>query len=175
MVPGSRIFTALLALSLITASSDGIAAEPEISASYLAAVTEFLNAQNTGAAVEEQMTYSVAQQAFGSLAAQGIAITEPMQAIILDEAKKSFGSKFSDTNFLAKLYAPTYRGQLSEAELHELSVFWTSPIGKKLLAVNRALAEGTLAALQEASQEFLPTFQKNVDARLAEAGISYQP
>ena len=118
------------------------------------------------------MTYSVAQQAFGSLAAQGITITEPMQAIILDEAKKSFGSKFSDIDFLAKLYAPTYYGRLSEADLHELSVFWTSPIGKKMLSVNRALSEGTLAALQEASQPLLPVFQKNVDARLAAAGIT---
>jgi hypothetical protein len=156
-------------------STNGLAAEPEISASYLAAVTDFLAAQNTATAVEEQMTYSVSQQAFGSLAAQGIVITEPMQAIILDEAKKSFGSKFADTDYLAKLYAPTYLGQLSESELHELSVFWTSPLGKKMLAVNRKLSEGTLAALQQASQEFLPIFQEKVDARLAAAGITYQP
>lgn len=175
MVIRSSIFVVLLSVTLIIGNASRAAAEPEIVGSYVEALAEFLTAQNTGAAVEEQMTYSVAQQAFGTLAAQGITITEPMQAIVLDEAKKSFGSKFSDVDYLARLYAPAYVGQLSENDLHELSKFWTSPIGKKMLAVNRALSEGTLAALQEASQPLIPVFQKNVDARFAEAGITNQP
>ncbi len=179
MVHRSQVFAALLALglglTLVLDSTDAVAAESEISASYLEAVAAFLAAQNTAAAVEEQMSYSVAQQAFGSLAAQGITVTEPMQAIIFDEARKSFGSKFANTDYLAKIYASTYKGQLSEKDLHELAAFWNSPLGKKMLAVNRTLAEGTLAALQEASQPLLPIFQKNVDARLAEIGLTKQP
>ena len=172
MVTRAGFFAALLSLALVVGNPGRAAAEQDIAASYIDALAGFLAAQNTASAVEEQMTYSVAQQAFGTLAAQGIIITEPMQAIVLDEARKSFGAKFSDVDFLAKLYAPTYVGQLSEADLHELSAFWKSPIGKKMLAVNRALSEGTLAALQEASQPLIPVFQKNVDARLAEAGIT---
>jgi hypothetical protein len=175
MVIRSRIFAALLSLALLVGYAGQATAEPEVTASYIDAVTKFLAAQNAAAVIEEQMTYSVAQQAFGNLAAQGIAITEPMQAIILDEAKKSFGSKFADVDFLARLYAPIYVGKLSEADLRELTVFWTSPLGIRMLAVNRALSEGTLFALQEASQPLLPAFHENVDARLAAAGITQQP
>jgi len=175
MVIRSRILTASLSLALILAVSGPAAAESEIPATYIDAVAEFLASQNTTVAIEEQMTFLASQQIFGTLASQGVMITEPMQAIILDEAQKSFGSKFSDIDLLAELYAPTYRGNLSEAELRELATFWNSSIGKKMLAVNPALSEGTFNALQEASIPLLPILEQKIDARLAEAGITPTP
>ena len=175
MIIRSSILASISSLVLVLGIAGQAAAEDEINASYIDAVVEFLTAQNAATAIEEQMTFSVAQQAFNTLAAQGITVTEPMQAIILDEARTSFGSKFSDVYFLAKLYAPTYVAQLSESELRELSTFWKSPIGKKMLAANGALSEGTFMALQEASVPLIPIFQENVDARLAAAGITHNP
>ncbi|MBC8186950.1 MAG: DUF2059 domain-containing protein, partial [Proteobacteria bacterium] len=66
-------------------------------------------------------------------------------------------------------------GELSIEEIRELTAFWTSAIGKKLLAVNPALSEGTFNALQGASAPLLLEFQKNVDARFLDAGIVDQP
>jgi hypothetical protein len=167
--------TALVSFALLTTICDLAFADPEVDPSYVEALSEFLKTQNAGSAIEEQMTYSAAQQAFNTLTAQGIAVTEPMQAIILDEARRSFGSKFNDPDFLAKIYAPAYVSQLSEAELREVGAFWKSPIGQKMLSVTAALSEGAFAALQEASVPFLLDFEKNVDARLLAAGIVHQP
>ena len=169
------IISLAVSMSMSMAICDPAFADQEIDAAYVETLSEFLKTQNAGSAIEEQMTYSAAQQAFNTLAAQGITITEPMQAIILDEARKSFGSKFNDPDFLAKIYAAAYAAQLSEAELREVGAFWRSPIGQKMLSVNSALSEGALAALQEASLPILRDFEKNVDARLLAAGIVQQP
>ena len=164
----------LISLTMSTTICSVAIADQEIDASYVEALSEFLKTQNAGTAIEEQMTFSAAQQAFNTLASQGIQITEPMQAIIIDEARKSFGSKFNDPDYLAKLYAPAYASQLSEAELREVGAFWNSAIGRKMLSVNAALSEGTVVALQTASEPFLREFEKNVDARLLAAGIVQQ-
>jgi hypothetical protein len=166
---------ALISLALLISVCGSAFADQEIDESFVEALSEFLKTQSAGPAIEEQMTYSAAQQAFGTLAAQGVEITEPMQAIIVDEARKSFGSKFSNHDFLARIFAPAYASELSEADLVKVGKFWNSPLGQKMLAANVALAEGTLAALQEASLTFIPDFQKNVDARLLAAGIVQQP
>jgi hypothetical protein len=168
-------FAALVSLAALTTICNLAFADQEINDSYIETLSRFLKTQNAGNAIEEQMTFSAAQQAFSSLAAQGITITEPMQAIIVDEAHKSFGSKFSDLDFLAEIYAPTYASQLSEAELREVGDFWSSTVGQKMLSVNSALSEGAVAALQEASLPLFPDFEKNVDARLLAAGIVQSP
>lgn len=175
MTIGSRTLAVLISLCLLILSGIAVADDEKLDAIFVDAVSDFLKSQNAATAIEEQMTFSAAQHAFGSLAAQGIAITEPMQAIIIDEARKSIGSKFSDDQFLADLYAPVYAGELSIEEIRELTAFWTSAIGKKLLAVNPALSEGTFNALQGASAPLLLEFQKNVDARFLDAGIVDQP
>jgi hypothetical protein len=160
---------------LLILGGSAVADDEKLDAISVDAVSDLLKSQNAAAAIEEQMTFSAAQHAFGTLAAQGIAITEPMQAIIIDEARKSIGSKFSDDRFLADLYALVYAGELSIEEIRELTAFWTSAIGKKLLAVNPTLSKGTFDALQEASAPLLLQFQKNVDAQFMDAGIVNQP
>lgn len=175
MIVRRSALTILISLVMSTTICGLAIADQKIDASYVEALSEFLKIQNAGSEIEEQMTYSATQQAFNTLAAQGIQITEPMQAIILDEARKSFGSKFNDPDFLAELWAPAYSSQLSEAELREVGAFWNSSIGQKMISVNTALAQGTLTALQEASEPLLRNFEKNVDARLLAAGIVQQP
>jgi hypothetical protein len=152
-----------------------LAAEDKIDSGYHEAMVEFLTIQDAAASIENQMTYAVAQQTLSSIAASGIEITEPMQNIVLDEARTSLGSRFGDVKYLAELYTPLYSKHYSEAELRELTAFWQSPIGKKTIGAMQELTEGSSMVLQEASVTFIPEFQAAVDKRFEQAGIVLSP
>ena len=74
-------------------------------AAFRAAMKRFLVAQNIPAQMGEQMTYSAAEQILTSLAGSGVTITEPMQAIVVEEARKDFGTRFGDVEYLTDLYS----------------------------------------------------------------------
>ncbi len=162
-----------LILLLLLVAPGSVAAGPENDPGFRAALSEFLIAQKMPESIEEQMTMSLAQNSFVALQSQGIEVTEVMQAIILDEARASFGSRFKDVEFLTGLYAPVYAAHYTEAEIRELSGFWKSPIGKKTIGLRTDLSQGTYIALQNAGTPFLQDFQVNVDKKLAEAGITF--
>lgn len=163
----------LLPILLLAGLAGSVAAEGENDPGFRAALREFLIAQNLPESIEEQMTMSLAQNSFMSLSSQGIEITEAMQAIILDEARASFGARFKDVEFLTKLYEPVYAAHYSEAEIRELSRFWTSPLGKKTIGLRTELSQGTFIALQNAGGEFIGNYQVNLDKKLTEAGITF--
>ena len=175
MVTRFAVLAASAFLGLILGNPQTAAAEDKIAPSYREAMVEFLTIQDAARVIEDQMTYAIAQQTLGSIAASGIEITEPMQNIVIDVARTSLGSRFGDVDFLAELYAPIYSEHYSEAELRELTAFWRSPIGKKTIAAMPKLTEGSSLVLQEASMAFVPEFQAAVDKQLGEAGIVLVP
>jgi hypothetical protein len=162
-------------LCLILGSPRTVAAEDKNDSGFREAMIEFLTIQDAAQAIEDQMTYGIAQQTLSSIAASGIEITEPMQIIVVEVARTSVGSKVSDINYLTDLYTPIYAEIYSESELRELNAFWTSPIGKKTIAAMPKLTEGSQLVLQQASTQFIPDFQTTVEKQLAEAGIILAP
>jgi len=149
--------------------------EAKIDPGFRKAVEKYLLVQKTPGTVEEQMSYSVAQQALASIAASGIEITEPMQSIVLDVARETFGAHFGDIGTLTDIYAPIYAAYFSEKEIREITAFWESPAGKKLVEKMPDLSRDSYTKMQEASAALLPEFQARVDERLAAAGIILAP
>ena len=94
---------------------------------FRAAMKRFLVAQNIPSQMGEQMTYSAAEQILTGLASTGIPITESMQAIVLEEARKDFGQRFGDVEFLADLYSTVYVQHFSAKEIAAIADFWNRP------------------------------------------------
>lgn len=138
---------------------------------FRAAMKRFLVAQNIPAQMGEQMTYSAAEQVLQGLASTGIPITEPMQAIVLEEARKDFGQRFGDVEFLAELYSTVYVQHFSAKEIAAIAEFWESPVAKKLLAQTPTLNEAFIGKMQEATGPLTEPFQTRVDQRLRDAGL----
>ena len=168
--PSSSILLALLLFSTPTASAEG-----KIDPGMRDAISKVLVVQNTPQMVEDQLTYGIADQMLSAIAASGITVTEAMQVIVVDVARKSFGSRISDIEYLTDLYAPVYVEHYSEKDLRELIAFWESPVGKKTIAVMPKMTQDSSIILQEASATFLPEFEATVAKRLEEAGIAIAP
>jgi hypothetical protein len=151
------------------------AAENEVDDEYRAAVTRLLELQRTPESVSQQLTYSVAQQTLGSLAASGIAITEPLQRVVFEVSKSSFGDRFDEAETLSRLYVPIYAELYSQEELDQLIAFWESPVGVKTIEHMPEMTQRSYLVLEEASQPYIDEFQETVDARLAEEGIALVP
>ncbi len=162
-------------LGLTLCHTGTVAAQDQLDPGYREAMIAFLTIQEAAAAIEDQMTFAIAQQTLGSIAASGIEITAPMQDIVFDVARTSLGSRFGDVQFLADLYAPIYAKHYSEAELRELTAFWQSPLGKKTLAAMPKLTEGSAVVLQEASAKFIADFETALEKRLEEADLEITP
>ena len=167
------VSSTILALSLSLPGA--VAAEDKIDPSFRDAMKRFLVLQKTPEGVSEQIVYSMAQQALTSIAASGFTVTEPMQGIVLEAARTTFASRFSDVEYLTDFYTPLYVANYSEKEVLELIAFWESPVGKKTIDLMSKMTEGSIAILQKASAEYIPEFQKVIDQRMAEAGIVLAP
>jgi hypothetical protein len=135
------------------------------------AMKRFLVAQNIPAQMGEQMAFSAAEQVLAPLAASGVSITEPMQALVLDEARKDFGKRYGDVDYLTDLYSDIYVQHFSEKEMKELADFWESPVARKLLAKSQVINEGFVSKLQSTTQQQLGEFQGRVEKQMREAGI----
>jgi hypothetical protein len=131
----------------------------------------FLVAQNIPAQMGEQMTYSAAEQILTSLAGSGVTITEPIQAIVVEEAGKDFGTRFGDVEYLTELYSTVYVQHFTTKEIEEIASFWESPVAKKLLAKTPTLNEAFVSKMQEATTPMTEAFQARLDKRLREEGI----
>lgn len=166
--------TALAVLVLLTgfgavAQAADEAAKPD--AAFRAAMKRFLVAQNIPAQMGEQMAYSAAEQILTSLAGSGVTITEPMQAIVVEEARKDFGTRFGDVEYLTELYSTVYVQHFTTKEIEEIASFWESPVAKKLLATTPTLNDAFVSKMQEATTPMTETFQTRLDKRLREEGI----
>ena len=139
------------------------------------AMVEFLTIQDAAQVIDDQMTYGIAQQTLGSIAASGVEITEPIQTIVVDAARATVGSKIGDVEYLAELYTPLYSEIYSESELRELIAFWKSPLGKKTIDTMPRLSEGSQQVLQEASVQFIPDFEAVIAKKFEDAGITSSP
>lgn len=145
------------------------AAKP--SPAFRAAMKRFLLAQNIPTQMGEQMAYSAAEQFLAPLAANGVAVTEPMQALVLDEARKDFGKRYGDVEYLTDLYSGVYAKHFSDAEITELAAFWESPVAKKLLSTTEKINETFVTQLQSATKTQMDAFQGRMEKQLRAAGI----
>jgi hypothetical protein len=138
---------------------------------FRAAMKRFLVAQNIPAQMGEQMTFSAAENALQGIAGGGVQVTEPMQAIVVEEARKEFGKRFSDVEFLSDLFTGVYQNHFTLAEITELASFWESPAARKWMSETPKLNEGFFARLQEETAPMSAGFQSRLEKRLREAGI----
>lgn len=161
----------LVGFAGLVVAAQTAAAEDGIEQGFRDAMVEFLAVQDAAQAIEDQMTYAIAQQTLDSIAAGGIEISQPLQDIVIDVARSAVGARFGDVDYLAELYAPLYAQHYSESELRELSVFWHSPLGKKTIAAMPKLTEGSARVLQQAGTTFIPAFEVALEKRLEEAEI----
>lgn len=166
--------TALVAVVLCLGSVSALPAAAEDAkpdAAFRAAMKRFLVSQNIPAQMGEQMTYSAAEQILGSLASTGVTVTEPMQTIVVEEARKDFGQKFGDVEFLTDLYSGIYVRHFTTQEISDIASFWESPVAKKLLSQTTTLNEAFVSKMQESTAPLTESFQTRVDKRLREEGI----
>ncbi len=151
-------------------ASEAVAEKAAPSPAYRAAIKRFLVATNVPAQMGEQMTYSAAEQALGALASNGVTITEPMQAIVIEEARKDFGKRFGDVDYLTDLYSTIYADHFSEKEVTELATFWESPVAKKLMTSTTPINEAFTAKLEQAVTPMSAALQTRLDKRLRDVG-----
>ncbi len=169
LLPTALVALALLVAPLAGARAEDAPAQPD--AAFRAAMKRFLVAQNIPSQMGDQMTYSAAEQILSSLASTGVSITEPMQAIVLEEARKDFGKKFGDVDFLTELYAKVYAQHFSTQEISAIADFWESPAAKKLLSKTETLNEAFTREMQDSTTPLTEGFKNRVDQRLRAAGI----
>lgn len=165
------VLGALLAASLAPPSRAAEEASTKPSPAFRESMKRFLVAQNIPAQMGEQMAFSAAEQVLAPLAASGVAITEPMQALVLDEARKDFGKRYGDVEYLTDLYSDIYAQHFSEKEMKELADFWESAVARKLLAKSQAINEGFVSKLQQSTTEQLGGFRTRVEKQMRDAGI----
>ncbi|MBK7949603.1 MAG: DUF2059 domain-containing protein [Deltaproteobacteria bacterium] len=151
----------------VSASAPAVQPSP----AFRAAMKRFLLAQNIPTQMGEQMAYSAAEQFLAPLAASGVAVTEPMQALVLDEARKDFGKRYGDVEYLTELYSGVYARHFSDEEITELAAFWESPVAKKLLASTETINESFITQLQSATKTQMNEFQVRMENQLRAAGI----
>lgn len=166
--------TVLVAVVLCLGSVSALPAVAEDAkpdAAFRAAMKRFLLSQNIPAQMGEQMTYSAAEQILGALASTGVTVSEPMQTIVVEEARKDFGQKFGDVEFLTDLYSGIYVRHFTTEEISDIASFWESPVAKKLLAQSTSLNEAFVSKMQESTAPLTEAFQARVDKRLREEGI----
>lgn len=166
--------TVLVAVVLCLGSVSALPAVAEDAkpdAAFRAAMKRFLLSQNIPAQMGEQMTYSAAEQILGALASTGVTVSEPMQTIVVEEARKDFGQKFGDVEFLTDLYSGIYVRHFTTEEISDIASFWESPVAKKLLAQSTNLNEAFVSKMQESTAPLTEAFQARVDKRLREEGI----
>lgn len=168
------LVSSVLLLGLLGTGSLAHAEDEAISTKYRAAVKDFLEATGSDA-MGEQISRMMAEQTLSAIAASGAEVTEPMQAIVLDEARKAFGPTFGDLDTLAELHAPIYKKHLTRQEIEKLTAFYETPLGQKTTKVMPQIARETGMALQQESITRMSDFQQNVQERLAAAGIQIQP
>lgn len=161
--------TVLLCLPIASLAEDVTDAE------YRAAVKKLLTVQKTPKSVSDQVTFSISQQTLGSLAANGYTITEAMQTIVFDQARKSFGDRLADVDTLTDLYLPIYAEHYSKEELLQVIAFWESPVGAKTIDIMPKMTEASFAVLDEATRPHFEEFQKAVDERFQEAMVIPAP
>lgn len=183
VIPVVALASALVVPSPSTAADGAVdgGAKPAVAAAaapavkpspaFRAAMKRFLIAQNIPTQMGEQMAYSAAEQFLAPLAAGGVAVTEPMQALVLDEARKDFGKRYGDVEYLTDLYAGVYAGHFSDKEITELAAFWESPVAKKLLASTETINETFISQLQSATKTQMDEFQTRMEGQLRAAGI----
>lgn len=168
----SVLVAILWVLAMLQAASAG-AAEPaaQPSPAFRAAIKRFLIAQRAPEQMGEQMSFSAAEQVLAPLASRGVSITEPMQAIVLEEARKDFGKRFGDVEYLADLYSEIYSPHFTEKEIAELATFWESPVARKLFDKTGTLNQNMFEKIQSSTTGMMKEFQTRIDKRLREAGI----
>lgn len=167
-----RILISLIALAVVPALA--AAEEKPTSDSYRKTLSTLL--ELTGAdAAGEQISYAIAQQTLGGIAATGTQITEQIQQVVVEEAVAEFQPRFSKIDFLTNLYQPLYAEHLNEKELQELLAFYQSALGQKALGALPAISQRAAMSLQEATLEQIPEFQKKVDTKLRAVGIIVEP
>lgn len=170
----AALLGALLAPSLVLSLAGPSHAADEaakVTPAFRDAMKRFLAAQNIPTQLGEQMAFSAAEQVLAPLAASGVPITEPMQALVLDEARKDFGKRYGDIEFLTDLYAKIYVKHFSAEEMRELADFWESPVARKLQSKSEALNEGFVSELQSTTGQQLGDFQSRVEKQMRAAGI----
>ncbi|MDB5801710.1 MAG: hypothetical protein JWL63_2649 [Rhodocyclales bacterium] len=72
---------------------------------------------------------------------------------------------------LIERQVPVYHQHFSHAEIKQMLAFYSSPIGRKLVAASNELTRGNIEASQQWLTEVAPEVKQRVDAALTKAGI----
>jgi len=171
----SILLCGMLGFPQVVGAEDAKSTNHTKDSAFREAMVEFLTIQDAAQVIDDQMTYGIAQQTLGSIAASGVEITEPIQTIVVDAARATVGSKIGNVEYLAELYTPIYAEIYSASELRELIAFWNSPIGKKTIDAMPRLTEGSQQVLQQASAQFIPDFEAMIAKKFEDAGITFGP
>jgi hypothetical protein len=176
--PSPHSYRLALALCVAVVSLSAVvvparAEEEGPDAKFRKAVREYLLAQQSPEQMGMSVAYGAANEALMAIAQSGVEITEPIQAIVLEQAVESYGSKFGDVDFLVDLLAPVYAQHYTEKEIQTLVEFYRTPVGKKSIALAGPINEAGVAAVQQSAVAIAPDFQLAVAARLDAAGFSF--
>lgn len=153
------------------AQAEEVAPDPK----FRAAVREYLVLQKSADHMGMSVAYGAANEILMAIAQSGVEVTEPMQAIVLEQALENYGSKFGDVDFLTDLLTPIYAEHYSEPEIQSLITFFKSPIGKKSIELAGPINEAGMSAVQESAFAITPAFQLAVTSQLEAAGFNISP
>lgn len=161
--------------SLAILSAPVQAADDAIDPKFREAIRAYVLLQGSVEQMGMSVAYDAANEALMAIAQSGVEVTEPMQAIVFEQALETFGKKFGDVEFLTDLWTPIYAKHYSEKEVRELIAFYQSPLGKKSLELFAPINEAGMLAVQESAFAIIPGFQVGVNAKFEAAGINITP
>lgn len=151
--------------------ASAVAKAPEVTDAFRAAMKRYLLAQGAIEQIGESVAYGAANETLIAIQNSGTEVTEPMQAIVLEEALDSYGRRFGDVDTLARIWAPVYARHFTVSELDQMTAFFQSDVGRKSIELLPVINQEGMQALQQESFAMTPEFQLAVDARFREAGI----
>jgi hypothetical protein len=140
-----------LAFSPLPASAQQPAAAPlkPVSPSALAAAKELLTVKNVGQ-VYANAVPNIIQRVKDQILASNLSYQKDLNEIALTEAQSKAGRENEIGETMAKIYANDF----TEQELKELTAFYKSPIGQKVLAQEPRSIQASMLYMNQWAQAF---------------------
>lgn len=156
----------ILILSLFSSLATAQAPSPEMRADIVALL------KNTGALeMGDQMAGAIITQMTTGLRAQKPDTPAVAFEIINDVVSKHINA-FLNSQETLDGYVSLYSKHFTHAEINAISTFYTSDVGKKMVASQPALIAESMQLAQSKLPAIIPAMQQELMQRLTEAGIT---
>lgn len=153
----------IISVSQFCTSADSISKEKK------AAIKEFMEVANSKDALTIFMK-EIVKSMTDVLKRSSPDVPEKVLSIIKEETVRIFKKELGSDQFY-EIFYPVYAEHYSVKELRELTKFYKSPVGRKLIKTMPIVMQKSIIAGQKWSRSLLPELQKRYIKRFKEEGV----